>query len=55
VSSATVNAHAIRVGAAWPNCHDLHRSGIFLVLELLNTIMITFKSPNLELCPSPSV
>jgi hypothetical protein len=38
VSFAVVDALAILVGGAYPNCQNLHGSLLFLVPDLLNTI-----------------
>jgi hypothetical protein len=43
VCARVVDAHVFRVGEACPKCRGLHRSPIFGVHELLNTICTTLK------------
>ena len=52
VCSAVVPAHVIRAGEACPKFRNLHRSPIFLALELLNAILITLKSLSREIYSS---
>jgi len=47
--------HVIRLGEAWSKWCGFHRSPIFWILDLLNTVYITLKSPTREIYVSPFV
>ena len=47
--------HVFRVGEAWSKWCVFHRSSIFLILNLLNTVFITLKTITCEIYVSPFV
>ena len=53
MSASVVNAHVIRVGEACPKCPGVHRSPIFLILNLWNTILIGKEWSAAEICTGP--
>jgi hypothetical protein len=53
VWSVVVSVRVIRVGEACPKCRGLHRSSIFSIPDLLNTVYITLKSLTREIYVSP--